>query len=135
MQKESQGTTFGTDRRYEPYMSEDTEAQPEGVMASTMSKVQDGMSKVSDSVEGGKDSMAGGIETAAEKVREKLPTDGMVGQVSTKAADTLDRTAGYLRDHETGELWGDVEAYVRQHPATALAGALAAGFVLSRILR
>jgi hypothetical protein len=75
------------------------------------------------------------MESAADMVREKLPSEGVVGKAGTKAADTLERTAGYLREHESTELWGDVQEYVKQHPASALVGALAAGFVLSRILR
>jgi uncharacterized protein YjbJ (UPF0337 family) len=129
MQKESQGTMTGGQRRYDGLMGDDNEQQPEGMLAGTMSKVQDG-------VEGGKDTMAGGIESAADMMRDKMPGgDGMVGKAGTKSADTLEKTAGYLRDHESGELWSDVEKYVKDHPASALVGALAAGFVLSRILR
>lgn len=84
----------------------------------------------------GVDRAAEGLHTAAEKMRERAANgDGMPAQVGTKVADTLDRTSTYLQEHDTGQIWDDVETFVRQNPMQAAAGALVAGFVLGRIFR
>lgn len=82
-----------------------------------------------------KDQAAGGMERVAEMVRERTPDDGMAAKAGAKAADGMETAAGYLRDHDTSEMWNDLESYARQHPTQALAGAIFAGFVLGRILR
>jgi len=61
--------------------------------------------------------------------------DGTAGAVADKAAAGMERTAQYLRDRGTAEMWDDVEAYVRVHPVQGIAGAVAAGFIVGRILR
>jgi ElaB/YqjD/DUF883 family membrane-anchored ribosome-binding protein len=86
--------------------------------------------------EQGKDATASGLDTAAEQIRERVGQgDGTAAQAGTKVADNLERTAGYLREHETGEMWQDLERYVRDHPVQAAAGALVAGFFVGRMLR
>jgi ElaB/YqjD/DUF883 family membrane-anchored ribosome-binding protein len=59
----------------------------------------------------------------------------MAGKAGEKVAEGMERSATYLREHSTEDMRGDVERYVREHPMQAMAGALVAGFVLSRILR
>jgi hypothetical protein len=76
------------------------------------------------------DQAAAGIDRAAEMAREKVP-----GELGTKVANTMEKTAGYLREHDSGELWEDVEQYVRQHPMQATMTAAFAGFLVARILR
>lgn len=85
----------------------------------------------------GMDRAASGLETAAEQVRGRLSGDGegVRGAVGVKVADGLDRASGYLREHESREVWDDLETYVRDHPTQALIGAVAAGFVISKVLR
>ena len=86
-------------------------------------------------VEAGKDTAAEGLQSVAEKVREKAGGDGMTAQAGTKVADTMEKTAGYLREHETGEIMEDIERYVRDHPMQAVAGAVIGGFIIGRMLR
>ena len=84
----------------------------------------------------GKEKAAEGMQTAAEKIRERSESrEGMQAQVGTRVADTLEKTSGYLREHDTNEMWDDFESFVRENPMQAAAGALVAGFVLGRILR
>ncbi len=83
----------------------------------------------------GKDSAVEGLRNAAGKIRERAGGDGMTAQTSGKVADTMERTAGYLHDHETGEIIGDIERYVRDHPMRAVAGAAIGGFIIGRMLR
>ena len=50
-------------------------------------------------------------------------------------ADGMERGAGYLRSHDTNQMWTDVEEYVREHPVMGIAGSVAAGFLVGRMLR
>jgi uncharacterized protein YjbJ (UPF0337 family) len=83
-----------------------------------------------------KDRAAGGLEKTAGKMREQLGEGGgTAAQVSDRVAGQLERTAGYLRDHETEEIWGDVEQFVKDHPIQAAISAALAGFFVARVLR
>ena len=92
--------------------------------------------KAQQQIDAGKDQAAAGMERAAGQLRERVSQSGGVqAQAGTKVADTMEQAAGYLREHSTAEMWDEVEMYVREHPAQALAGAAFAGFMLGRILR
>ncbi|MGI8926759.1 MAG: hypothetical protein ACR2HN_08970 [Tepidiformaceae bacterium] len=92
--------------------------------------------KVSSQADAGIDLAASGLQTAADEVRERLGEQGgMAGQVGTKMAGGLERTAGYLREHDSNQVWGDFEQFVKDHPMRAAAGAVVAGFLIGRILR
>lgn len=84
----------------------------------------------------GIDRAAEGLQQAADTMRERAGDhDGMQAQVGTKLADGLEKTAAYLKEHDSAELWDEVEAFVKEHPMQAAAGALVAGFLFGRILR
>jgi hypothetical protein len=93
--------------------------------------------KAREQAEAGKDQAASGMEKAAGMLRERTAgTDGGVAsQAGTKVADGMESAASYLRQHDTTEMWNDVEAYAKQHPTQALAGAVIAGFLLGRLIR
>lgn len=77
-----------------------------------------------------------GLSSAASQLREKgEQRGGRQAQMATKMADQLDRTSSYLRDHDSQQVWDDVERFVKENPMQAAAGALFAGFVLGRIFR
>jgi ElaB/YqjD/DUF883 family membrane-anchored ribosome-binding protein len=99
-------------------------------------KVSEYGEKAAEQVEAGKGKAATGMEQAAGTLREKVAgTSGITAEAGTKVADRMDLTAGYLREHSTGEMWDEVEHYVREHPAQALAGAVFAGFLIAKVLR
>lgn len=92
--------------------------------------------KAMEGAEQAKDSAAGGLETAAEAIRERTAsTEGIQGKAGEKLAEGMEKTAGYLREHDTREIIGDVEIYVREHPTQAVLGAVAVGFILGRMMR
>jgi ElaB/YqjD/DUF883 family membrane-anchored ribosome-binding protein len=91
--------------------------------------------KAQEKVDEGMNTAAGGMESTAQKIREKTEGSGAVGEAGAKVADTMERTAGYLRENDTSQLMDDLENYVREHPMQAIAGAVIGGFVISRILR
>jgi ElaB/YqjD/DUF883 family membrane-anchored ribosome-binding protein len=62
-------------------------------------------------------------------------TGGVQAQVGERAADYMEKASTYLQDHDSQELWGEVEKFVKEHPMQAAAGALFAGFMLGRMMR
>jgi ElaB/YqjD/DUF883 family membrane-anchored ribosome-binding protein len=86
----------------------------------------------------GKTKAASGLKSAAEQMRSRTnaaESEGPKEKVITRAADTMDKSAQYLEEHEPREMWDDFEKFVREHPMQAAAGALVAGLVVGRILR
>jgi ElaB/YqjD/DUF883 family membrane-anchored ribosome-binding protein len=106
-------------------------------METGKAKASDVAHTLKDSTEQGRERAAGGLENAANQLRSNFAGDGegVKGQVGVKVADSLEKASGYLRDHETEQIWSDVETFVTEHPVQAAAGALVAGFLLGRILR
>lgn len=88
-----------------------------------------------DAAESGREGAAGMLERTAERIEQRSDEGGMQGAAAGKAAEGMQAAAGYLKEHDTGELIEDVEHYVRSHPMRSLAGAVAAGFLVGRILR
>lgn len=92
--------------------------------------------KVMSGADTGMDKAAEGLGTAAEKMRMRAEEgDGVKSTVEARAADAMDKTATYLRDHDTEQLMHDIEEFVRNHPLQAAAGALVAGYVIGKIVR
>jgi ElaB/YqjD/DUF883 family membrane-anchored ribosome-binding protein len=107
--------------------------------ASAVDKMKDKAPEVmqkAQKADAGIDTAAGSMESAADKIRERTQgKEGMPAEAGAKVADTMERTAGYLREHDSSEILDDVERFVREHPVQAVAGALVGGFVISRILK
>ncbi len=86
--------------------------------------------------EAGRQKAASGLHSAADQIRRRSPeAEGTRAQAIARAADTVDRSAQYLDEHEASEMWGTFETFVREHPFQAAAGALVAGVLIGRILR
>jgi ElaB/YqjD/DUF883 family membrane-anchored ribosome-binding protein len=120
----------------EPSVQEEFSSTAEELKSKVQDQAQEYGEKAQDQFEAGKQQAAGGMEKAAEMVRERAAqTGGVPAQAGARVADTMESAAGYLREHDTAQMWDDLEAYVRQHPAQALAGAAFAGFIFGRMLR
>lgn len=92
--------------------------------------------RVTSGADTGIDKAAQGLGSAAEKMRSRAEEDqGMRSTVETKAAEAMDKTAGYLKEHDSQELMRDLEEFVKAHPMQAAVGALAAGYVLGKLVR
>ena len=46
-------------------------------------------------------------------------------KAGTTVADGMEKTAQYLREHDTQQMVNDVEQFVREHPTQAVVGAVA----------
>jgi ElaB/YqjD/DUF883 family membrane-anchored ribosome-binding protein len=92
--------------------------------------------KIRKQADAGIERAASGVETVAGRLRETAGHyEGVPADAGTKVADTMDQTASYLHGHDSQEIVGDFQKFVRDHPLAAVAGALVGGFVLAKILR
>ncbi|MEX2445977.1 MAG: hypothetical protein WD734_01450 [Dehalococcoidia bacterium] len=95
-------------------------------------RAQDAGMRTADS---GREGAAGALERAASTLEGRTGSDGATSKVAGRAAGGMHAAADYLQEHETTEIVDEVEHYVRSHPMQAVAGAVAAGFIVGRILR
>ena len=79
----------------------------------------------------------GGVADALHEASRKLlgGNQAATARYTDMAADQIERMSQMLRDRSLEDLVGDAEAFARRQPALFLGGALAAGFVLARVLR
>ncbi len=81
---------------------------------------------------------AGALESGAAFLHDKagaLPGGARAAHWAHKAADKMESTAAYLREHGMRDLLADAEDLARKHPARSLAVAAVAGFLAGRALR
>lgn len=60
------------------------------------------------------------------------------GEVTSAIADlpvTRERAAQYFKERSGAEMLADAQQFVREHPLQGVAGAVAAGFIVGRIIR
>jgi ElaB/YqjD/DUF883 family membrane-anchored ribosome-binding protein len=84
-----------------------------------------------------RDDAANALERAADRMHDNANgmSSGMGSEIVGGAAEQTERAAGYIRTHGAGDVMSDMEGYVRDHPMQGLAAAVAAGFVVGRMLR
>jgi hypothetical protein len=75
------------------------------------------------------------IDRAASRQETNGGAKGRAAEAAHRLAGGMDATAGFLRSPDPDRLRGDVESHVREAPLRSALIALAAGFVVGRILR
>lgn len=78
------------------------------------------------------------MDTAATQIRdrgESLPGGERTTEMASMAADKVEATSSYVRDHDVQDMMSDLETLVRNHPTQSLVAAAAAGFLVGRMLR
>lgn len=88
-----------------------------------------------DQVDRNRGAAAEGIESAASALHQKA--DNMPGGESVKgaahtAADALNSTADYVREHDVKSMLADVQKIVKNNPGPALLTAAVLGFLVAR---
>lgn len=81
---------------------------------------------------------ADALENAASSLHEKaedLPGGETVRSVAHSAADKLESTASYIREHDVRSMLSDVEDVVKRNPGPSLLIAVAVGFLIGRAFR
>ncbi len=80
------------------------------------------------------DALEGAASTIHEKA-ESLPGGETVRGVAHSAADTLESTAGYIRQHDVKAMLSDMEDIVKRNPGPSLLIAATIGFLIGRAFR
>lgn len=74
-------------------------------------------------------------QVADERLGGGTGATARAGEVAHSVADTLESVAGYLRNHDTQALRGDLERQMRDRPLQTLMVAVAAGWLVGKIVR
>jgi ElaB/YqjD/DUF883 family membrane-anchored ribosome-binding protein len=74
-------------------------------------------------------SMAETLGDAKERVAETASA------LAQGAAERVEATADYIREHDAREMLDSVQGYVRKNPGVSLAAAAVVGFLAARALR
>src|SRR3954468_19365604 len=88
-----------------------------------------------------KDRVADTLTSVAQTLRQtgeqarNQQTELPIGDYATRAADQVERAAGFLRDRNADQLINEVERYARRSPEVFLAGAALIGFLGARFLK
>lgn len=79
---------------------------------------------------------ARGLDAAASMLRDNTSDLGSrdASHVGRTAADSLENTARYIRDHDFSYMASDLTAFIKQNPLPSLVAAAAVGFVVGRII-
>ncbi len=105
------------------------------VAHATSQRVQDAASAVGHKAEDATGSLGSSLQSAADRVRENLPREGMLGRASGAVADALDSSGRYIEDRKISGIANDVTEVIRRNPIPAVLVAVGVGFLLGRTLR
>jgi len=75
------------------------------------------------------------IESAADKLRDKGPHEGMMGTATSKVADTLERGGRYLQEEGLTGMADDLTGLIKRNPIPALLLGIGIGYLIGRALR
>jgi dsDNA-specific endonuclease/ATPase MutS2 len=98
-------------------------------------KVQDVAHVAGQKAEDATASLGSGLKTAAEKVRENAPHEGMLGRGAEAVASTLERGGDYLKDKNLHGMAEDMTEMIKRNPIPAVLLGIGLGFLLGRTLR
>lgn len=82
------------------------------------------------------DAAAVKLQSTAESLRNRAGMGSdKVSHMATTAADKLDATARYFRDHHTADMMSGFDHMVRRNPGASLCAALGVGFLLGMAMK
>jgi ElaB/YqjD/DUF883 family membrane-anchored ribosome-binding protein len=92
--------------------------------------------KSAETIDRNLDAAAGKLQNTAESLRMKAGAgEDRMSRMAGNAADKLDATARYFREHHTHDMVSGVEQVVRRNPGASICAALALGFLLGSALK
>jgi ElaB/YqjD/DUF883 family membrane-anchored ribosome-binding protein len=128
-----------------PGATQDTQDNPSNLVNKLTSAVNETKSKlqqmghnVQAKIDGTRGPTADKLKSTASRIHEKadkLPGGDKVAGFAHCAADKLQATADYVREHDAQAMMAEVEGYVRKHPGRSLLAATAAGLLIGRAFR
>jgi ElaB/YqjD/DUF883 family membrane-anchored ribosome-binding protein len=101
-------------------------------------KLSETASQATDKIDEKRTPAADALESAASTIHEKaenLPGGETVRTVAHSAAEKLEATADYIREHDVRTMVSDVEEIVKRNPGPSLLIAVAIGFLIGRAFR
>jgi hypothetical protein len=75
--------------------------------------------------------VASALRQTAQQLHEENPA---VARYAERAADRVDLFSDAVRERPLGEMIGDIDGFARRSPAVFLVGAVAAGFLVGRVI-
>ncbi len=108
-----------------------------GAAAQVKDKLADLSRTAGNKIDENRQAAASGLQRAAVALHEKaddLPGVKTVSGLAHDAANRLNATADYVRDHKISGMMADVEAVVRRNPGPSLLTAAVIGFLAARAL-
>jgi hypothetical protein len=103
--------------------------------AGLKSKVSDLSREAREKIDNNLGAAASGLDRAAEKLHRKaddLPGTARLSGLTHAAADKLNATAGYFREHDVNRIGSDLSSMVRQNPGRSLLAVGVIGFLIGR---
>ena len=132
----------GPDTLEEPMEREGAVQKVKGVVSDTAEKAQQKAEEVGRVVQDKIDEKRGpvadkleGVASTLEEKAESLPGGEKVASLAHDAADKVEATAQYVREHDVKDMMADLENLVRRHPGQSLIAAAAVGFLLGRAFK
>jgi len=76
-----------------------------------------------------------GIKNLGERLEQKGPHEGMLGQASHAVAETLKQGGHYIEDSKLSGMADDMTQFIRRNPVPVLLFGIGFGFLLGRAMR
>ena len=76
-----------------------------------------------------------GLKSAADRLRARVPDNGIAGQVADTVTDGIKQAATRLQEQGFGGMIDDIVAIVRRYPMQAIFLGLTCGYLFSRLRR
>jgi hypothetical protein len=92
-------------------------------------------SDVGQKAESATHSLGGEIKSLASTLRNKAPSEGMIGTAASEIAGCMEASGQYLEQNDFSRMAEDLTGLVRRYPVQAICTGLAVGFLLGRSMR
>ncbi len=101
-------------------------------------RVSDMGQRVNESIDEKRNAAASRLDETASRLHEtaqNMPGGGKITDMAHRAADTLEQTSHYIREHDTSAMASDVADFVKRYPTQAMVAAAIGGFLIGRLFR
>lgn len=130
-------------QQYRPATSPETQGGLGGVMDRTQERIEETGHDAMKAMDGKRNSAADSMSGVADSLHSGADKAANLGQKGGEkvsnfahgAADKLQASADYVREHDFKDMMQSVEAFVRRNPGQALVAAGVVGFLTARAIR
>ena len=121
-----------------PDLTKTAEAAVVDIATKAKDKAQSLAHAAAATVDQNRGSAARVLANTASTIRDgaaRLPGGEGVTRLARAAAEEIDTTAQYVREHDTQEMLADLKTFVTRHPAASIVGAAVVGVLVGRGFR